>query len=123
MEIDSFLVERLAFHGDKSSEEIKEHAEDGKEHHAFVIDFGGILNSLDGLNDEMDRADHEKTRDDKATNDRVFLAFFVFKEIGDAGGNGVGKTVQRIRGNGSRISKKTADKFDNGKSEIENKSS
>ncbi len=93
MEIDGFLIERLTFHSGKSGEEIKEYAEDGKEHHTFVINFGGVLNSLDSLNDEMNRANHEKTRDDKATNDRIFLAFFAFKKVSDTGGNGVGKRV------------------------------
>ena len=116
MEIDSFLIERFAFHSGESGEEIKEYAENGKEHHAFVADFGGLLDSFDGFNDKMDGADYKKTGDDKTPDDGIFFAFFAFEEVGDAGGDGVGKTMEGIGGDGSRISNKATDKLDNRKS-------
>ena len=53
MEIDSFLIERFAFSGGESGKQIEEDTEDGKEHHAFIINFGGVLNALNSFDNKM----------------------------------------------------------------------
>lgn len=112
MEVDSFLIERFALSGGESGEEIKEHTEDGKKHHTFVIDFGGILYALNSLDDKVDGTHNKESGDHKAANYRVFFALFSFKKVGDAGGDGVGKTVERIGGDGGGIGNEAAGKFD-----------
>ena len=59
MKVDGALVERVAVASDEGGEEVEEDAEEGKDDHTIVVDFGGVEDARDGFVDEDARGGEE----------------------------------------------------------------
>ena len=133
MEIDGFLIQRIAFVGVPGGNEVDHDTEDGEQNHAIVIDRSGLEDALDSaVNDNTGTSEKDK-RSNKAADDGVAdvavsvfvvggFATIALKEVGDTDTESVAEIVNGVGSDGDTICEEAADKLENRKAEIEEES-
>ena len=129
VQVDRLLVEGVALTGEESREEVHRRADDGKNNHSAVVDFGGVDDAQNGVVNDESRAHQKDERGQDAANDGIarvavgkvlvgLLFALFFEEIRGANACGVANIVDGVGYDGDAAGEKAAKKLEYRKGEV-----
>jgi len=132
MQVDCLLVQRVALSCHQRRAEIDDNAHHGEHDHAVIVDLGRVNDANRGIVNDHHRAKQKDQRRDHTADDgipgiavgvcfvRLPLAF-LFEKEGNANAGRISNVVDSVRDDRHASRPQTADKFEDGKSQIEQK--